>query len=229
LADEFAAELAAGDIPGYKSEAQGRSGSLELRHDDTAETGRPERGGVRRAKATWFDGVGNNRADFLTWRGEVQQFFPLWHSNRALALRGVISRIEDRGDGPVPFQRLLSNDDPDLFRGYRDLRFRDEGIVAASAEYRWPLWSANRKEGIGGDAYLFVDVGQVFGDFAEIDGDGLTKSYGGGIRAAGFGRYYGRLELAWSEEGVLVRLRGDQIFQWAERALFDGRPPVPQR
>lgn len=229
LVDEFSAELAAGAVPSYASRSDGWSFSAELRHDDTEETGRPEGGGIRRAKVEWFQARGNSHAEFVTYRGELQQFLPLWHTNRALAVRAVYTSIDNVGDDPVPFQRLPTNDDPDLFRGYQDFRFRDEGLVAASIEYRWPLWSLNQKNGIGADAYLFVDWGQVFSDLEEISTDRVTTSYGGGLRAAGFGRYFGRIELAWSEEDFQVRFRGDQIFQWVSGGLYGGRNPVPAR
>ena len=235
LSEEFADDLP----PGYRAHTEGITAGLELFHENTVMIGppghevrerdRPESGGLRRASVSWFEGKGNSKAAFWTWRVEAQQFIPLWYSKRALAVRGYMSRIEDEGDDPVPFQRLLTNDDPDLFRGYVDDRFHDVGITSVSAEYRWPIWAVGNVDGRGADAYVFADWGQVFSDFDQITNDHLTKSYGGGIRIGGHGRFSGRMEVGHSEEGTQFRLRADQLFQYERGGLFNGRGPVPDR
>jgi hypothetical protein len=235
LSEEFASELPAG----WRDRSDGFSFALELSHDDAVELfpwgvgperGRPEHGGLRRAKAAYFQEKGNGDAQFWTYRGELQQFLPLWFDRRALALRGVVSYLEPAGGSEVfPFQRLLTNDDPDLLRGYIDQRFRDRGLVAVTAEYRWPLWSVGHRNGLGADAYLFTDWGQVFPEFDDVGQGDLTSSYGGGLRLAGWGLFEGRVEFAWSEEGFVFRLRGDQIFQYERGGLLNGRSPVPER
>jgi hypothetical protein len=235
LSEEFADELPFG----YRDRSDGFSLALELSHDNTfvkgpgglrPERGRPERGGLRRAKVAYFQEKGNGDSQFWTYRGELQQFVPLWFDRRALALRGVVAYLDEAGgDEVIAFQRLLTNDDPDLLRGYKDDRFRDRGLVVASAEYRWPLWSQGSRNGIGVDTYAFVDYGQVFGEFDDINSRDLTTSYGAGLRVAGFGMFMGRLEFAWSEEDFLIRLRGDQIFQFERGGLLNGQVPVPER
>ena len=239
LAEEFAAELAAGEdagrsFTGYRDRSDGATLSFELSHDDaTIEgrpgTGRPEHGGLRRAKVAWFQGKGTSRAEFATYRVELQQFLPLPFSRRALALRGYGAWIEDLGDDPVPFQRLLTNDDPDLFRGFPDARFRDRGIAALSAEYRWPIWAMASAGALGADAYAFTDWGQVFEEPADAALDDLRASWGGGIRLAADPAFLGRIEVGFSEEAWVFRLRADQMFQAAGGGLFAGRDPVPDR
>lgn len=235
VSEEFAADLP----PGYRSHSEGGTVGLELLHEDTEKLGprehahreraRPEHGGLRRAAVSWFEGKGNSKAAFWTWRVEAQQFLPLWHSRRALAVRGFVSRIESKGDDPVPFQRLMTNDEPDVFRGYPDERFHDLGIAAASVEYRWPIWTVDNENAFGADAYLFGDWGQVFEEFDQIATDRLAKSFGGGLRIGGKGRFVGRLEVGHSEEGTQFRLRADQLFQYEKGGLFNGRSPVPDR
>jgi hypothetical protein len=239
LSEGFAAELAAGEeagrpFSGYRDRSEGTTVLLELSHDDTPVNGRPwvgrpERGGLRRAKVAWFQAKGASRAEFLTWRGELQQFLPLWYSKRALALRAVGSWIDDLGDDPVPFQRLFTNDDPDLFRGFPDDRFRDRGLAALSAEYRWPIWARTHADDLGLDAYLFGDWGQVFEEPDDVALDDLRASWGGGLRAVAFGSFLGRLEYGRSDEGWEFRMRADQIFQFSRGGLYVGRDPVPDR
>ena len=226
LEERFAAALP----PGYGARSDGLTFGLALTHDDTPQTGRPESGGVRRLQGSYFTGLDDADVSFWKWRAEVQQFVPLWLGRRHLALRGFIGRIEARGDDPVPFQRLLTNDEPDLMRGYEDYRWRDEGMAVLTAEYRWPIWNMNDPHGTGLDAYLFTDLGQVFGEFEELSFAHLTESYGGGLRVIDWGGgFTARLEVAWSDEDTVLRLRGDQLFQFTKGGLYHGRDPVPFR
>lgn len=222
---------------GFRGRSEGASVTFELEHDDTPEATRPEHGGVRRGLISYFHGTGGkpgadqvDPADvrFWSWRGELQQFVPLWFSKRSLALRGFVTKIEPIGDATVPFSRLQSNDDPDLLRGYRDQRWRDLGLAVATAEYRWPVWALETSHEMGVDAYIFTDVGQVFHELGEF-GDDLTTSYGAGMRLGSSQSYAGRIEIAHSEEGNEIRLRLDQVFQNDKGGLLRGRPPVPER
>ena len=225
LEDQFA-----GNLPfGYRERSDGISYGVTLGHDDTRGRGRPEAGGLRRIKVNYFDSFHGPEIRFWTYRGELQQFFPLWHSKRALAARALVSYIDERDDDSVPFQRLLSNDEPDQFRGFRDFRFHDKGLLAFSLEYRWPVWATRTVDGPGLDAYLFTDIGQVFDDSNEITIDNTAFSYGVGIRAAAYRNFFGRIELGVSHEEVVFRLRADQVFQYAKGGLYDGKDPVPAR
>jgi hypothetical protein len=222
LEDRFKDELPFG----YGRRSDGLTFSLELAHDSSTENGRPERGGLRRLKAAYFIATGGADFDFWTYRAEVQQFLPLWFPRRVLAIRGFISWID--GAGRIPFQRLLTNDEPDLLRGFRDFRWRGRGIAALTAEYRWPIWTLGMPRDQGVDAYLFADFGQVFEDADELARRNLTESYGGGIRLIGFGGLFAaRFEVAWSGEETVLRLRGDQVFQFAKGGLYHGRDPIP--
>jgi hypothetical protein len=229
FADELAAEVSNGrPFVGYRDRSDGMTYTAELSFDNTAEAGRPESGTVLRGKIGYFSASGDDDVQFLIYRGEAQQFVPLWFSRRTLALRGYIEKLEDRGNDPIPFQRLLTNDDPDVFRGYHDYRFRDTGIWAVTAEYRWPLWALNHVNGFGLDAYAFADFGQVFPEL-DVAGDDITTSYGGGLRIAGMGNFIGRLEVGHSNQETIFRLRADQLFQFGKGGLFHGRNPVPER
>jgi outer membrane protein assembly factor BamA len=213
---------------GYPHTSDGVSGSLSLIRDTVAPGGRPDRGAFYRATLTRFEGTGGEAAAFWRYRGELQQFVPLWFSHRALAVRGFVTWIDSGGD-VVPFPRLMTNDDPDLLRGYRDFRWRDRGMAAGTAEYRWPLWAAKQAHGLGLDAYLFTDIGQVFGGRKDISLEHLTVSYGGGLRLVNSAGFLARLEIGASDEETIIRFRTDQVFQFSKGNLFHGQNPVPQR
>ncbi len=219
-----------GGIPvGFGEQSDGATFGLGLRQDTTDENGRPERGGIRLVKFSAFNAGGGPDAPFWQTRAEVQQFLPLWHTKRTLAVRCLYSRLHGRDDAPLPFQRLLTNDDPDLLRGYHDQRFRDRGLVAGSVEYRFPAWNYKSVGGLGLDAYLFVDYGQVFAHRSQIALRNLAASRGGGFRFVAGGGFSGRLELGFSDEDLVIRFAAKQIFQFGEGGLFHGRNPIPGR
>jgi hypothetical protein len=220
----------AGNLPaGFDQNTHGITLGLSLVHEDVEGTGRPSRGGIRRVRVAYTEGLDQTDVRFWAYRGEAQQFVTLWHRHHVLALRGYMSWIGNVGSDPLPFQRLMTNDDPDLLRGYRDFRWRGRGMVALSAEYRWPLWVLNRPDSPGVDLYLLADIGQVYNDIDEISGDNLTFSYGAGVRLIGSRDFVARIEYGRSEEQAVWRLRFDQIFQFSKGGLFNGRVPVPDR
>lgn len=224
------AERFEGRIPfGYGRRSDTFSEILTLRHDTTREDGRPSRGGVRRATIARTDALGSDKTSFWTFRADVEQFVPLWNSGQNLALRGFLTWSEPIGGTTIPFQRLMTNDDPDILRGYKDLRFRDRGMTAFTAEYRWPVWAEGAAEGVGIDAYALGDFGQVFGRRRDLATAQLTASLGGGLRFINRSGFVGRLEVARSEEETKVRLRADQVFQFARGGLYHGRNPIPLR
>jgi len=217
---------------GFRLRSHGVSVGLGVTANNTTTTGRPVSGGFHRAVASYYRGAGSEEGDpsFWTYRLESQWFLPIWKDTRTLALRGFYSWIEPEGDiADIPFQRLMTNDDPDLLRGYEDFRWRDRGMVGFTAEYRWPVWAFWKKDGPGIDAYAFTDLGQVFGDPDEVNTDNFTESGGFGFRFIGPRGFAGRLEFAWSEDDRVMRLRADQIFQFQDGDLFHGRNPIPLR
>lgn len=216
-------------LPGYGRHSYGVAAGGQWMHETEGLRNRPDRGGLQRLRAVYFEGVDRDDSRFWAFRGEAQQFLTLWRPLRVLALRGVASWIEDVGDDPVPLARLNYNDDPDLFRGYDDFRWRDRGIAIATAEYRWPVWAHQRADGPGVDAYLLTDVGQVFGDADQIALRRMTVSYGGGVRVESGRGFVFRIEYGRSEEAAILRLRADQVFQFVKGGFIYGREPVPAR
>jgi outer membrane protein assembly factor BamA len=216
-------------LPGWGERSTGLGFGVALYVDTAPDLGRPGGGGIYRLQGNYFTDVDNTNISFWTFRGDFQQFIPLWNSKQTLAVRAYGSWIESTGGDPVPFQRLMTNDDPDDLRGYKDFRWRDRGLLAASFEYRWPIWVVSKIEGAGLDFYLLSDVGQVFGDATEIAWDNLTLSYGLGLRAVSTRHFMGRFEVAWSNEETVVRLVGSQNFQFSMGSLFRGNAPIPAR
>jgi hypothetical protein len=137
-------------------------------------------------------------------------------------------KIENTGDRAVPFQRLVSNRDPDLFRGYVSSRFLDEGLVGLNVDYRWTIFSIQDPADVGVDAFLGYDTGQAFAGYHEIGLRYLRDSGVFGLRVIGPGGAFAlRAELGFSAEGTVFRLDFSQIFQDAREGLYDGKIPIP--
>lgn len=223
-------EVFAGDLPyGYGTRSYGYSLGLQVGHDNVPETGRPIQGGSQRVRVERFESTDHQSVAFWNYRAELQQFFTLWHSYRILALRGFGSWIDPTGASEVPFQRLMVNQMPDALRGYESFRYRDQGMVEVSAEYRFPLWASQRADGPGLDLYPLVDVGQVFDTVEKIQWKDLTASYGLGIRIVGSRGFIARLEYAQSDEEIVFRFSAEQLFQFDKSVLLYGRDPIPSR
>ncbi len=133
---------------------------------------------------------------YLRTSAEVRQFVPVpfLPFDRRLGLRARLVRVNAPGDDTVPFYELATLGGPDDLRGFRFDRFRDQGSLLLTAEYRWPIFNTF-------DAVLFADAGQVFDDFDEIGFDDFHTDFGGGFRVYGGSNVAARLELAFSPEG----------------------------
>lgn len=226
---------------GYRDRSAGFTVSVELTRDTTLENARPEGGGIERIKVSRFwdrgdygyasaHGLAHDpEIRFWSFRAEIERFLPLWHRKRALAVRAYTSWLEPDDGTRLPFQRLMTNDDPDLWRGFDDMRWRDRGLVALSAEYRWPLWNNKFVNGLGTDLYVFTDIGQVFHEYEQVAAGRLTLSYGFGIRLLTAGGFRGLVELGWSDEDTQIRIKTDQIFQYQKGGLLHGRDQIALR
>lgn len=214
---------------GFQRHSEGITLSLALSHDTTVQTGRPLRGGIRRLKASYFEDACGEPVAFWTYRADLQEFFGLGSPRRTLALRAQGTWLDPKRETAIPFQRLMTNDDPDLLRGYRDFRWRDRGLVTFSLEYRWPLWGMRSNQGLNIDGYIFSDGGQVFTEFSEISGDRLVFCLGWGLRIVDRSGFRARFEMGRSKEETTFRLSTDQIYQFAKEGLQHGRDQVALR
>lgn len=219
-----------GALPaGFGEHSYGVSLGLQLMHENDLGPLRPTKGGSRRVRVERFESTDKSDVGFWSYRAELQQFFTLWHPYRIFALRTYGSWIDPSGSGEFPFQRLMINDNPDAFRGYRAFRFRDRGMVAVDGEYRFPIIMKERTGGAGLDLYPLADWGQVFGNAGDVSFRNMVFSYGLGIRVESKLGFVARLEWSRSDEENTFRFRSDQLFQFMKSGLLYGRDPVPAR
>ncbi len=218
----------ADNIPyGYPGESNGWTWRLALYRDNADQRGRPRRGGFQSLGASLFQASDGSRLQYLTYHVNLEKFFPLWHTDRTLALRGFFNRISNTGPMDIPFTRLVTFQRPDELRGFHSLRFYGRGSLGFSAEYRWPVWVARGRNDLGVDAYIFSDIGQVFDKTTEISLNHLRTTGGMGLRLINSDRGFGaRFEIGLSDEQTIVRLKFSQTFQYDPKGILYGKNPT---
>ena len=132
-----------------------------------------ERGGLLQAELDLITGSAD--VSFLRIGVEAQRFFTLFWRNRIMALRARLDKAHRLGDeGIVPYAEMPTLGGGQRLRGYKRGRFRGEGALLLSAEYRYPIWDS-------WNAYLFWDEGQVFDEFDQVEAGEFRSSFGAGI------------------------------------------------
>ncbi len=209
--------------PGFRERSNGVMMRLSWVLNTSEKLGNPEHGTVLGVSVGGFAGTNTTEISFTAYRFELQQFVPLWYSQRALALRGYLNFIDDTGTAEIPFQRMFINEIPDMFRAFDTGRWRDLGITGIDIEYRFPFAADGSREGFGIDTVLLTDIGQVFSERSEIKIDNLTYSYGIGFRAF-MGKFFvGSAEFVWGDEGFQFRIGTKQLYQYSKDVLLQGR------
>jgi hypothetical protein len=146
--------------------------------------------------------LGDREFAYHRLSAEWRQFAPIpfLAFDRRLAFRARYEKTHPPTGDQVPFYEIATLGGPDDLRGYGADRFRDEGYLLFNVEYRYPVWDLL-------DAVVFFDTGQVFQDYDEIDPADFHSNVGAGLRVYGRSSVAGRLEVAYSPEGVRVLAR----------------------
>jgi len=221
-------KIHADNLPyGYPGESNGWTWRLGLYRDNADQRGRPRQGGFQSLGVSLFEASDDTRLQYLTYHVNLEKFFPLWHTDRTLAVRGFFNRISNLGPTDVPFTRLVTFQRPDELRGFNSLRFYGMGSLGFSAEYRWPIWVARGRNDTGIDAYIFTDIGQVFDKTADISIENTRGTGGMGLRLINSDRGFGaRFEIGLSDEQTIVRLKFSQTFQYDPKGILYGKNPT---
>lgn len=121
--------------------------------------------------------LGSARFGYHRLLGEWQQFVPLpaLGPYRRLVFRSRVEKLFPLPGRAVPFYKLSTLGNAEALRGFEQDRFRGEGSVLLTLEYRYPVWTT-------WDALVFVDGGQAFTSFAEVAPQDLNWSAGVGLR-----------------------------------------------
>lgn len=146
--------------------------------------------------------LNGDRFRYGRYAASIQQYIPVFvfPRTRRLALRAHVEQVHPMfGGDAVPFYQLPRLGGQRSLRGYVSDRFRDDGALLFTAEYRYPIWSRM-------DAVFFVDTGQVFDTFKDVEVSDLKTTFGGGFHLLSSRGLSARFEVARSVEGTEVIL-----------------------
>ncbi len=202
---------------GYQSGLYSLYSEIELAYDSRRVSATylplaaPSTGQVIDVWARYQRGLYDDPSRFLRWGAEMQRYFDLWRGDRVLVLRarleGVSGEIED-----IPFVDLPALGGPYLLRGYERQRFRDRYAGLFTVEYDYPV-----QRMVTG--YLFVDAGQVWGNFADLEVADSRLGFGAGMQLHLRSSYYGRIAVASSiDGGIQFYLALDPVFGARKKA-----------
>lgn len=157
--------------------------------------------------------LNGDRFRYGRYTAAIQQYVPVpfFPKTRRLALQARMEQVEPIwGGDAVPFYHRPRLGGQHTLRGFVSNRFRDDGSVLFTAEYRYPIWEQF-------DAVFFVDAGQVFDTVNAVAMDRFHVSYGGGFHMLSTGGLSARFEVAGSVEGRQVILTVQPAFGWSPR------------
>jgi hypothetical protein len=128
---------------------------------------------------------------------EVIQHIPILREAWVLSLHGKASTTNTSEGQQIPFFMLPSLGNGYTLRGFSSWRFRDRDSLLLQAEWRIMV---NRFF----DSAFFVDAGKVTAHKSDLDFTGLRSDYGFGLRFHGPVSTPMRVEVAKSNEGLVL-------------------------
>jgi hypothetical protein len=128
---------------------------------------------------------------------DVIEHVPLGRDTWVLALRGRVETAFPASDQVIPFFMLPALGGGSTLRGFASWRFRDKNSLLLTAEWRILV---NRFL----DTAVFYDAGKVTNRTSDLDLTGLKSDYGFGFRFHGPLSTPLRVELARSNEGLVI-------------------------
>lgn len=183
----------------FPADSTGRTvlGSMgtQVTFDFTKGAKRVTRGGRYIAGISLNKSLTSENPQFLNYHLEWQQFIPLpvLPDDRRFAIRSRMDKSLALKESQIPFYETPDLGGASDLRGFRKYRFRDDGSLLLTLEYRYPIWGF-------ADAVLFMDKGQVFHRYGDIDPLDWHNSYGFGFHLMSGQNFAFRSEFAFSSE-----------------------------
>jgi hypothetical protein len=135
--------------------------------------------------------------DFRQVDYDLVQHLPILREAWVLSLHGRVETTDIRDDRQIPFFMLPALGGGSTLRGFASWRFRDRHSLLLQAEWRVLV---NRFL----DMAVFTDAGKVVARRGDLDFEGLKSDYGLGFRFHGLLTTPLRVELAKSNEGLVI-------------------------
>jgi outer membrane protein assembly factor BamA len=161
----------------------------------------PHRGGALGIAVTRYDESQGREFQFNRLTVDGRRFLGFGPRRRhVLAFRALGSFDQPDAGSRVPFYLQSALGGGHVLRGFRTFRFRDEDLLALSAEYRFEL--VPRVE-----LAAFYDAGKVFRRLGDLDLNHLATSWGVGLRLKTPSKVRLRADVAHSHEGTRLVLK----------------------
>ncbi len=161
--------LSQGTIPGSSGGTLSGPGLL-LTYDSRDHNYVPRKGLYMELNLYTFGKAFSSDYVYHTLELEGRKYFDLGNE-QVLAFQGMYRTIS----GDAPFRRLSLLGSSSIMRGYYSGRYRDNNLLAAQAEYRFPVWRF-----LGGA--VFAGAGDVALATKQFDLFEFKPTYGGGLR-----------------------------------------------
>jgi hypothetical protein len=191
--------------PGLEYQSNFLQGGGFIQYDWRDSAGGPRRGGNYLAEFSDFSDVRRHAYAFDELHLEAQQYIPFFNRRRVIALRGRVLATDPHAGNLVPFYLQPTLGGSDDLRGYRAFRFYDNNSLLLNGEYRWEVFS-------GLDMALFVDAGQVFDRWQQINFRRLDTDYGFGFRFNVHNDVILRIDTGFSSEGFAIWFKFNNVF-----------------
>ncbi len=202
------------NIPGVNSSLTALEVVPQITYDSRDSPFRPAAGWLVDATFSYTNQVNGDEFEYVGYTVEVQRYISIFRGNRVLLIRGYLAKLNSVNDRSIPFYELNQLDRNHGLRGYERGRFFDEGALLFNAEWRYPVWAQT-------EGSLFVDAGQVFNEYRDLNTRTFRVSLGAGLRFVTKENFSFRVQVAGSEDGFELLLKGDVEFQ-RKRGTFLG-------
>jgi hypothetical protein len=166
---------AAEQLPGLSERTSYLEAEEVLRASLVDVPGSPTRGNRTLLGLGYNRSLGGVNLTHMHVRLFTEQFRELFY-RRTLSLLLGSAWSWAPGDDRVPFYGLSSLGGTETMRGYRGGRFRDRGVVFATANYKFPIWKLI-------DGGLFYELGRSLHDVNDFTFDDWRNTYGWRIAA----------------------------------------------
>jgi outer membrane protein assembly factor BamA len=170
----------------------------------------PRRGGLYSARFDEYSARSGRPYSFQRLDVEMQQYLPLLHPRRIIAVRARTIQSFTNGSNSVPFFQQAVLGGSDDLRGFRPYRFQADNMFVANAEYRWEVFS-------GLDMAVFGDAGRVSARRWDFHMRDLETAAGFGLRFNARNATFLRVDVGFSHEGFQVFVKFNNVFR--ERRL----------
>jgi Omp85 superfamily domain len=202
-------------VPGINTSVQAVAAEPSLTYDSRDSPFRPSTGWLLDTGFTFTEQVNRDQFRYLGYWVDIHRYIPVFRGNRVLLLRGYLTKLDSLSGQTIPFYELPLLDLNNGLRGFDRGRWQDKGALLFNVEWRYPVWKDI-------EGTIFLDEGQVFRDYRDLQLKLFQYSAGVGFRFVTARKFSFRVQAAASQDGVLLLIRGDLEFLRKRGTILGG-------